>query len=205
MKQSAVAAYIADTSGTRHEPIPGSEPEIRDRISYLTHENLVGGLLKDGLDPTTDRFRSNLQDSFKEMDIGHDWAYMPDMTEFFQHHLGSALIRALFGDELLAQEPEFVPKLWEFDAEVLSLAQGFPRLWKAKAYRVRDWLIAAVDTWQANAVASQKESSFRDDLDSDPFWGTTMMRDRYEILLNATGQDEASVASTNLSFMWTYV
>lgn len=205
MKQAAADAYLADTSGTRHEPIPGSTPGIRDRISYQTHENLVSGLLKEGLDPATDRFRNSLQESFKELDVGHDWAYMPDMMEFFQHHHGTALIRTLFGDELLLQQPDFIPKLWQYDAEVLSLAQGLPRLWRSNGYRVRDRLIAAVQTWQANATSSPNRPSHEDNSHSDPVWGTKMMRQRYEILLNATGQDETSVASTNLAFIWTYV
>ncbi|KAI0513192.1 cytochrome P450 [Xylaria bambusicola] len=202
MKQRSVDAYLADTSGTRYKPIPGSSAKPKGRISLMTHENLNAGLLQGGLGPATDRFETLFQESLQAMDIGHDWAYMPDITEFFQNHQGSALIRTLFGEGLLTQESHFISDLWVFDEGVMNLARRIPRVFILKTARARDRLLAAVKRWQQAALTSQKNSEYTRDSVTDPSWGTKMMRERYHTLLGATGQDESSVASTNLAFIW---
>ncbi|KAI1371821.1 cytochrome P450 [Hypoxylon crocopeplum] len=193
MRQEAVNAYLADTSGTRHKPIPGSTPNPQDRISFMTHENLTAGILQNGLDPATDRFKEYLEESLQTLDIGHDWAYMLDMTEFFQYHLGTALIRTLFGKGPLDQDTNFIQDLWEYDEGVMNLAQRFPRLWIPKIYRVRDKLLATVSRWHANAVNCAETSKDDNDGEADSIWGTKMMKERYRTLLGATAHDEASI------------
>ncbi|KAK8093351.1 hypothetical protein PG997_000036 [Apiospora hydei] len=202
MSKTAVDAYLQDTSGTRPEPIPGSAPRSpQDRIAYMTHENFTSGLLQHGLNPATDCFRAELQEFFKSsLDIGHDWAYMPDITDFFRQYLGSAIIRTLFGKALLTMNPTFLQDIWEYDDRVMDLAKRYPRLWIPRTYRARDRLLSAITRWhtEANrAVEPTDESAW-----SDSVWGTKMMRDRYRALLGATGQDKASVASTNLALIW---
>ncbi|KAI1821857.1 cytochrome P450 [Xylaria intraflava] len=204
MKQRAVDAYTNDTSGTRQKPIPGSVPKPQDRLSFMTHENLSAGLLQGGLGPATARFEAFLSESLRTMDIGHDWTYMPDITEFIQDHVGSALINTLFGEGLLAQDPRFIRDLWTFDEGVMNLARRIPWFIIPKTYRLRDRLVTAVKKWQHTAVAS-KRSDTTIDSPTDPVWGTKMMRERYYSLLNGTGQDESSVASTNLAFIWASV
>ncbi|CAH0038134.1 unnamed protein product [Clonostachys solani] len=206
MKQRAVDAYLADTSGTREKPIPGSNPRPQDRLSHMTHKNLTAGLLQNSsLGPATDRYREHLEQSLDEMGIGHDWAYMPDMTEFLQTHIGSSLIRTLFGERLLSQNPDFISDLWEYDEHVMSLAQRYPRIWIPKTYSIRDRLLAAVKKWHAEAVKNDEVSEFDDGKLTDSWWGTKMMKERYRLLLGGTGQDEDSVASTNLAFIWSSV
>ncbi|RYP77924.1 hypothetical protein DL769_003297 [Monosporascus sp. CRB-8-3] len=89
MRQEAVNAYLADTSGSRQKPIPGSNHRIQDRISFITHENLVSGLLKDGLRPAAHRFEKFLGQSLHAADIGHEWEEVADMGKFFEQHLGA--------------------------------------------------------------------------------------------------------------------
>ncbi|KAI1290568.1 cytochrome P450 [Xylaria venustula] len=205
MKRKAVASYLADTSGTRTKPISGSSPRPQDRISFMTHENLNEGLLKSGLGPATARFEALLRESLEAMDIGHDWAYMPDITEFVQDHQGSALIRTLFGEGLLAQHPHFIHDLWTFDEGVMNLARRIPRIFLLNTYRVQNKRVAVVKKWQRAAVTSEDLSNRVLSSCADQVWGTRMMKERYHILLNATGQDESSVASTNLAFIWASV
>ncbi|KAM4054663.1 cytochrome p450 [Hirsutella rhossiliensis] len=205
MDQKAVAAYLADSSGSRHKPIPGSSPRPRERISFMTHENLVSGLLQNGLGPTTERFRTHLTTSLQASVTGQAWTEGPDLARFFEHHHGSALIRAVFGGEILHQNPDFVRDLWQYDKGVMSLARRLPWFCIPKTYRLREKLLAAVRRWHSDAPTGTTAAEAAGEPHRDPGWATGMMRERYTTLLGANGQDEASVASTDLAFIWASV
>lgn len=191
MSSKAAALYSKDDSGSRHEPIPGSNVQTKDRISLLTHEILVSGLLKEGLEPATAAFRSNLCESLASVaaDGGGDWVEMPDLCTFFEYHLGSALINALFGKELLDSDPAFLANLWQYDQEVISLAKRIPRFVCERGYRLRDYLLASIENWHCGQYANTD-------------WSTKMMRDRYCMLSKAAGQDGEALASTDLALVW---
>ncbi|KAM7202704.1 Cytochrome P450 [Rhypophila sp. PSN 637] len=211
MGHAAAKAYANDTSGARLKPIPGSSagrPE--DRIILITHENLVSGLLKDGLEPITQRFQKYFAETLQSLDIhtrDREWIEGPDLVFFFEQHLGASLIRTLFGDHLLSQNPDFLPSLWEYDKRIELLASRVPRFLAPRVYRLRDKLLQWVKNWHADAVAHTK--SHRHDAEnhsySDPSWGTKMMRERYQGLFRATGQDKDSVASADLAVIWASV
>lgn len=212
MKQRAVNAYIADTSGSRQNPIAGSSPSPQDRISYMTHENLVRGLLQEGLGHATSRFIFSFESSLEEERVMHEnilgdsWKDEPDLCEFFQRHLGSSLIKSLFGDNLLEDNPEFMQDLWEYDRNAMKLAQRVPWFFLRNTSRARDRLKAAVCRWQEKSTSNDlKIHDFDDKSRGDAMWGTKMVRDRYYMLIKAAGQDEDSVASTNLALMWASV
>lgn len=206
MGKVAVSAYLADTSGSRQKPITGSRPGPHDRISFMTHENLVSGLLKEGLEPAALCFEKYLIQSLQTAGIGNEWREEEDMAKFFEHHLGSSLIRALFGEELFHQQPCFMEDLWEYDKGVMDLARRLPRIWISRTYRLRDKLLTSVQRWHARAFAcTTHEQEGCDDRDADRLWGTKMMKERYLALLSATGQDEQSVASTDLALIWALV
>ncbi len=194
-----------DTSGARPKPIPGSNPQPLERISFLTHENLLPGLLQDGLGPAADRFENHLASSLRSLAVGHEWMEQADLVEFFEKHVGSALIRTLFGEELLALHPGFVEDLWECDKGVMNLARRLPRFWIPRTYHMRDKLLATVKKWHLKASAASSGPASEADSQTDPIWGTKMMKERYSMLLSAAGQDEASVASTDLAPIWAYV
>ncbi|KAI1074867.1 cytochrome P450 [Whalleya microplaca] len=205
MGQKSVNAYLADTSGSRQKPIPGSSPRLQDRISFMTHENLVSGLLKEGLGPASRRFEIQLARSLQAANIGDDWIEFADMAKFFELHLGSSLISTLFGEELLAQHPNFIEDLWEYDKGVMNLARRLPWLWMPRTYKIRDKLLTSVEKWHSKVLACAGFSQVSDDPEADLLWGTKMVRERYPMLLGATGQDEKSVASTDLAFIWATV
>lgn len=208
MQQRAVDAYLADTSGSRRKPIEGSVPGQLDRISLVTHENLVSGLLQDGLGAASQRFENFFQESLHqdtteyETIVGrHSWRDEPDLDAFFQRHVGCSLIKTLFGHNMLRQDLDFMDKLWEYDSNVMRLAQRMPAFWFPRAYELRDRLLHAVKSWHAKGRAHTK-SSDKDEAGLVYWWGTKMMKERHSMLLGATGQDEDSVASTDLAFIW---
>lgn len=211
MGQKAAKAYANDTSGARPKHIPGSSPNRPgDRIIFITHENLVSGLLKDGLEPITQRFQNYFAQTLQSFDsykTDAEWIEGADLVAFCEKHLGSSLIRALFGDHLLDQNPDFLPGLWEYDKRIALLASRIPRFLAPGAYRIRDRLLHCIKNWHAAAVANTENSRYEPQSGgyADPLWGTKMMRERYQALLSATGQDKNSVASADLAVIWASV
>lgn len=209
MKQGAVNAYLADTSGSRPRPILGSNPQPMDRISFMTHENLVTGLLQDGLSLAAERFEECFHQSLEEEILEHEtvlgrhsWRDEPDLDKFFQYHIGTALVKTLFGDHFVVQNPKFIEDLWKYDTYVMKLAQRIPSFWIPQAYRVRDCLFNAVKAWHAQARSFSESRGSLSNEELRHWWGTKMMKDRNEMLLKTTGQNEDSVASTDLAFIW---
>ncbi|KAI1770960.1 cytochrome P450 [Hypoxylon cercidicola] len=205
MKRQALDVYNADTSGSRQKPILGSNLEPQDRISFMTHESLRSGLLKEGLGPAFHRFREYLSQSLLNAEIGDEWVECPDMSKFFEKHLGTSLVRTLFGEELLAQHPGFVEDLWEYDKGVMNLIRGLPRFLTLRTHRIRDRLVRSVERWHEKAsdpVSCPKESNGFSD---QSLWGSDMMKERYHMLLATKGQDAKSVAITDLALIWASV
>lgn len=217
MERKAVDVYISDTSGSRSRPIPGSNVPENKRVSYHTHENLVQGLLGAGLGPTTERIEEEL---FASLDSSvpsrrtqeKGWTYKEDLTEFVEEHLGSAMLKALFGPLLLADSPDFNRDLWKYDKKIMSLAKRLPVVFIPEAYRLRNKLLDSIMRWhrlasRLSAATRGRRSNNGNDEDkgagdADPFWGSTMMRERHEMLLGIGDQDLKSVASTDLGFIW---
>lgn len=202
MAQKAVNSYIADTSGTQHKPIAGSNVEPQNRVTYLTHESLLKGLLGADLGPASDRFESALTESLCSFGISREWDDFPDLLEFFEDHVGTAIIKAIFGSALLSQNPDFVRDLWAYDKEVMSLAKRLPAFWIPEAYRLRNKLLRSVKEWHTTARAHSDELKGMQNEGADPVWGSEMIRNRYKMLLSVENQDFDSVASTDLGFIW---
>jgi hypothetical protein len=203
MDQKAVNVYISDTSGSRPKPIPGNNVNEKGRVSYHTHENLLQGLLLAGLGPATERIEAALFDFLDSIPKTEDWTHGADFTEFFEDHLGSSMLKALFGPLLLADSPNFNRDLWDYDKRVMSLAKRLPAFCIPEAYRLRDKLLDSILRW--HQLASQRSAEVgtpEAGEDADPFWGSEMMRERHKMLLGIEGQDLKSVASTDLGFIW---
>lgn len=202
MAKKSVKAYLNDTSGSQHKPNPGSNVGDRGRVSYYTHENLVKGLLEPGLISKSNRFEEVLTGSLSTMDIDSEWVEFPDLLELFQDHVGSAVIKTVFGDHLLVQNPDFLCDLWEYDGVVMSLARRIPSFIIPKGYRLRKKLLSSIKRWYLFAKKHIRERSIDHIIGLDRFWGSTMMRERHDMLLNLDHQDIDSVASTDLGFIW---
>ncbi|RAL05357.1 cytochrome P450 [Aspergillus ibericus CBS 121593] len=206
MDQKAVDVYVSDTSGSRPRPIPGSNIPLNRRVSYHTHENLIQGLLGSGLGPTMERLDASLYASLdKAVPISPSWTYKDDLTQFFEDHLGAAILNALYGPLLLAENPDFNRKLWQYDKHIMALAKRLPAWLIPGAYRLRDELLRAIMKWHQRATELSTATPDRPKAsqgEADPHWGSAMMRERNRMLLRIDGQDLQSVASTDLGFIW---
>jgi len=201
MSPAAVSAYTADTSGAHSNPLAGSNIKPKDRVSYLTHENLLKGLLGTGLAPATERFEEGLTEGLCSLNVTNEWVEYLDLLAFFEEHVGQAVLQAIFGTQLLEQDEGFLHDLWEFDAGVMGLARRLPRFSIPAAYRVRETLLGAVRSWHGFAKAGEGAGADGDG-DGDPVWGSRMMRERYSMLHGVRDQDAESVASTDLGLIW---
>lgn len=202
MADKAADIYVADTSGCQLKPIAGSHVQRQGRVSYQTHESLLQGLLGTGLAPATDRFESAFNDSLCSLNIHEEWTHFPDLLAFFEDHVGSAVIKAIFGSALLSENPDFLRDLWAYDKVVMSLAKRLPAFWIPGAYELRNKLLLSIRRWHRYARTHPDELDEGQSVDVDPVWGCRMMRDRYKMLLGIENQDHDSVASTDLGFIW---
>ncbi|KAI9664061.1 MAG: hypothetical protein M1821_007552 [Bathelium mastoideum] len=205
MKHKAVTAYLSDTSGSQPKPIKGSRVLAENRVMYMTHENLVKGLLMDGLGPTSDRFERILTTSLQNAQVEDEWTHLPDFLRFFEDHLGSAILESIFGQALLAENPGFVRDLWAYDDVVMGLAKRLPRWMIPKSYKLRDKLRQGVKKWHTLAKKFDARTCTDDPVKEGLLWGSTAMRERNKMLLSVAKQTEDSVASTDLGLIWATV
>lgn len=202
MSKQAADVYHKDTTGAREKPNIGSKTEPPNRIYYKTHETLLEGLLRQGLVPMTDRLEVEMRASISTLRISDDWTYFPDLKEFYEVFLGTTVIKTIFGSTLLSLNPDFVQDLWNIDGVVMTLAKRLPIIFAPRTYWLRRKLLLQVKRWHAYARARSAEHQNAEDQDNDPHWGCKMIRDRYKTLRATQSQDDDSIASTDLAFIW---
>ncbi|GCB28270.1 cholesterol 7-alpha-monooxygenase [Aspergillus awamori] len=202
MDQKAVDVYVSDTSGSRERPIPGSRIPSNRRVGYHTHENLFHGLLGSGLGHTIERFDAAIKSSLDNaVPTGPTWTYVDDLTEFFEDHLGAAILETLFGPLLLTESPGFHRTLWKYDRYIMSMAKRLPSWLIPEGYQLRDKVLSGIMKWHKRATELSARHS-ADVGEDDPYWGSAMMRERHKMLLGIDEQDLRSVASTDLALIW---
>lgn len=200
MASQAAKMYISDTSGSHEKAIAKSDVLPHNRVSYRTHENLVQGLLGSALTPASDRFENILTESFYSLGISDEWVEFPDLLQFFEDHIGTAIVETVFGSALLAQNPGFIRDLWAYDRVVMSLAKRLPFFWIPEAYRLREKLLLSVKKWHAGLIGYENEGTkvqSKGDIQTPQ-----AIRDRVRMLLSIDNQNCDAVASTDLGFIW---
>ncbi|KAL4961164.1 cytochrome P450 [Aspergillus stella-maris] len=163
---TALQVYLSDTSGFRGKPLPGSQVEETARVSHYTHRNLAEGLLGEGLDPTTRIFEEALFASLAGVAEGsafqpQEWVQDEDLTQFLEEHLGSSIVKALFGPLLLATSADLIQDLWDYDrrlATILSASNTEETtdnlVWGSAMMRRRHEMLLKLDKQDSRAVAS---------------------------------------------------
>ena len=204
MSGHAAGIYYKDTSGPGKKPNLGSMTKPSGRVYYQTHETLLDGLLRQGLEPMTNRLEVEIRTSISSLQISDHWTEFPDLLKFYKHFLGTAVIKTVFGSTILSLNPDFVQVLWDYDEVILSLSNPIPILSAPKAYWLRRKLLQYIKRWHAYARAHSTGYESHGNQDGDPYWGCKMMRDRYVTLCDTEDQDHDSVAATDLALFWTY-
>lgn len=202
MSQRAANTYLNDDAGSQKFPLPGSTTKPQDRVAYLIHELHVEGLLGNGLPPMLNRLESETSAWASLLQITDEWVQLPSLLGFFERDIATVIIRSIFGEALLAENPDFLTGLWEFDRLIMSLVQRVPIICAPRAYWLRYKLIQQIKKWHTHARTLSAHRQEEEGQDDDPDWGCKMIRDRYKTLSGAKNQDAESVASTDLAFIW---
>lgn len=202
MRSRPLSVYAADDSGDRAEPHQGSMTEPRNRIDFLTHDSLVKYLSGPSLLRLFERFDRNLSSRLLALNIDTEWKVIPDFLGFIQAELSTAVLEAIMGPQLVAQNPTFVEDLFEYDSAIPILSKGLPRLLYPKAYAIRDRMLSMIKRWYAFAKDNFTEDVVDADGDFDPFWGSEHMRHRQNVLRNVDNFDDDAMASSDLGLIW---
>ena len=206
MPKRALAAYRADDSGSHRRPHPDSNVAPHNRVDFLTHQILFKAFGGSGLNTSFDRCAGILRRNLESLAIPEDdWVEMPDLWAFFQAQLGTAVLEGLYGPALSRLSPGFLQDLWAFDKATPKLAKLMPKFLIPEAYRVRGRLLDAIRRWHDHARQHFDESSIAADGDADPYWGSSMVRARQQVLLDVDGQDYDAIVAADLGLIWASV
>lgn len=193
MASRAATIYISDTSGSHEKAIAKSDVLPHNRVSYRTHQNLLQGLLGVALTPVSDRLENTLTESLYSLDISEEWVEFPDLLEFFEDHIGTAIVEAVFGSALLFHNPGFIRDLWAYDKVVMNLAKRLPFFWIPNAYRLREKLLRSVKRWHTGLIGHENEGK---EAQSKEYIQTPkVIRERVRMLLSIDNQDLDALAS----------
>ncbi|KAI0188149.1 Pfs, NACHT and ankyrin domain protein [Xylaria flabelliformis] len=202
MSQSQIAVYRADDSGPCRKPHANSKVADDDRIDYMTLESFHQAFSGPALVPTTRRFMDALVSRVEELQITDDWMEIPDLLDFFHHHIGASLIESIFGPTLLRLNPTFIDDMWAFDDNIPWLARAVPSWIMPGPYRIRERLVGQFKRWYAYAREHFHESCIYDDRDGDPYWGSNLTRTRQNFLPKVKNHDDDMLARTDMGLVW---
>lgn len=199
-----LAVYRADTSGPSRKPYPGSNIPADKRIDYLSHQEFLRGLSGPGLVSTFRRFQCALNSKVDELGRLNERTDVSDFRILFQDIIGTPLIEAIFGSEILRLNPDLVADLFKFDANVPWLARGVPSFLMPSAHRARRNLGDQLRKWHTHARQHFTESSIYEDGDGDPFWGSAFIRNRHAIFSRVGGHDADARVALDLGLCFGY-
>jgi len=134
--------------------------------------------------------------------IEDDWTEVPDMTEFWMLPLTSAMTEALAGLILECVNPNFANDLLQFFAFIQPLFKRVPLWWNPRAYELRESLIQDVAQWQNIVRACFNETDVDKDGDWDPWWGSSLFRDRQRFHSKLENWDIRGIATSDLVVLW---
>lgn len=157
MALRATTIYILDTSGSHEKAIAKSDVLPYNRVSYRTHQNLLQELLGVALTPVSDCLENTLTESLYSLNISEKWVEFPDLLEFFEDHIGTAIVEAVFGSALLFHNPGFIRDLWVYDKVVMNLAKRLPFFWIPNVYRLREKLLHSMKRYHTGLIGHENE------------------------------------------------
>ena len=198
MSKEAASDYIQDKTGSLPVPLGARNIPNDDRIGYSTHTNLHKLFLGPGLPKMIESFEQIMIDTLHDLEIPAEGLVYDDLYSFHEHVVGSAVIKSVFGRQLLQRCPNFLDDLWSFDKIIMQLARCTPRIFAMKAYNLQERLIQNVKAWHTiGDFWSVEEVAVNED-----DWGSQLLRERARMLISCKNQTAESVASTDLALIW---
>ncbi|KAI1484554.1 Pfs, NACHT and ankyrin domain protein [Biscogniauxia mediterranea] len=202
MSEANLSVYRTDDSGPFRKPYANSKVAADDRVEYMTIASFHRALNGPGLAPTTRRFMRALVTRTAELQLSEEWTEIPDLLDFFHHHVGASLVESIFGPTLLRLNPDFIDDMWEFDDNIPWLARAVPSWIMPKPYQVREKIVSQFKRWYVYARQHFHESCISEDGDGDPFWGSYLTRYRQKSILQVKNHDDDMLARTDMGLVW---
>ena len=201
---SGVRAYLNDNTGSSRKPRPGSNTKISDnnRIHHHTHSTLIQAVDGPRMITMTQRFMRNLEARFDRLRLSEDWVVFEDIGEFFQCIVSESILEALVGSVFLELNPSFNSELWAFDGDIPWLSRCLPSFIISGRHRRVNRLKGQIKRWYCHARMHSDSAGVDANDDTDPFWGTKLMRDRQEKIGGVDKFDDDCLASTDLGLLW---
>ncbi|KAJ4352588.1 uncharacterized protein N0V89_007937 [Didymosphaeria variabile] len=169
--------------------------------SSVIHRYLAGR----GAHKLSQRFETNLRDrirTYHDSSVS-DSVVLSDFHDFFTSYVTAALLDSMCGKGLLAKNPTFTQAFWTFCDSLPIFMKRTPRIPASQAYKARDEVIAAVQTWQTWASDNfDADTTPLDDDGDDPFWGSKFFRERFSTFVFEMGFDARDMASMELGFLF---
>jgi hypothetical protein len=138
----------------------------------------------------------------ESLNITEDWTEMGDFSQFIRHIVSFSILQSIFGPTMIRLNPTFVDDIFTLDRMLPTFAMGLPRFMMPKAYRFRDDLVNQLKNWYKYARQNFDASQIDDGGDGDPIWGSAMMRQRQEAILQVDQHDDDALARADLGFAW---
>ena len=202
MARKAVKMYSLDNSGIQAEPIRDSDVAPHNRIDYLTHTGFHKLLNGVHLPNFYRRWSSSFVRRLESLCIETEWREAPDIMHFWEGPLTASLNEAFAGPVLEKLNPNFTDNFNKFLPYVHGMMMGLPWWCMPKAHKLRNGLNEDVRQWHALARAEFKESDIAEDGDTDPWWGSTAIRERQKILGSIENWDHDSIAASDFGLLW---
>ena len=200
--KDALDLWLSDDSGVNVSPHPASSTPSHLRIDYLTYSSVHKFLSGPGLKPFADRFTTNLLAQLtKRDDIGQRWKHLPDLFSLFQDEFIAASLQAMCGEYLLRSQPTFVQDYWRYNTALYTLAKGYPRWMKPKAYRQRDKCLQSLKEWH-ELIRPYFEDASLDQQDWNPYYGTAFVKFRHRAWSEIDCMGPNAAAAEDLGLIW---
>lgn len=202
LPKGALILKLSDDSGINVSPHPASSIPSHLRIDYLHYSSVHKFLSGPGLKPFADRFTTNLLAQLsKRTDLGTDWTHLPDLFSLLRDEFLTASLQAMCGEYLLRSQPNFVQDYWRFHTALYTLAKGYPRWLKPRAYRQRDKCVQSLKAWH-ELIRPYFDDTTLEQQDWNPYYGAGLVKFRHTAWskMDCMGPDAA--ASEDLGLIW---
>ncbi|KAI1078088.1 cytochrome P450 [Whalleya microplaca] len=202
-EDNGLDAYRVDDSGPLERARAGSNIPSQDRIDYLHHQAFQRAFMGPGLTPITLRFRASIRAQVTALSLNSpQWTEVGDLFALVGKLVSAAITEAIFGPSLLQLHPDFIDNMWAYDGALPWLVRMIPRWINPQPHRARDKVLEQIKEWHIYARQGFQEDNVEPDRDSDPFWGSEMVRHLHKVLVESKKHSNDAMSAHDLGLIW---
>ncbi|KAI0895188.1 hypothetical protein F4806DRAFT_470063 [Annulohypoxylon nitens] len=202
-EENGLDAYRQDNSGPLSKPEVGSSIPDQDRIDHLHHQAFQHAFIGPGLTPIALRSREAVDEEFKNLRLdSSEWTEIDDLFAVIGKAVSAGLTEAMCGPSILKLHPDFIDNLWDFDRATPWLVRLIPRWINPHPHRARDIVLEQIRNWHVYARQRFHEGLIGPDGDSDPYWGSKIIRHFQNALWKSGKHSNDAMAAHDLALIW---